>query len=277
MRARLLAISKQKGEEFELTLTRFAVERMLYRLSISSYADSFVLKGAMLFELWMGGAHRATRDADLLGLGNPDIESIRRIFAELCGIECDDAIFFSADSITVEETRTLQVQPGMRVFIGSILESARSRIQLDIGFGDAITPPPTYTEYPATLPDMRGPQIYVYPPETVFAEKLHVIAKLGIANSRMKDYYDLYEMIHKMELNYILLRAAIKNTFASRDTAVPAKLPVGLGTEFSADAVKERQWNAFLNRTRLVSVDLKTVVSEIADFVMSLLAEMDQN
>ncbi len=277
MRARLLAISKQKSEEFELTLTRFAVERMLFRLSISSYADSFVLKGAMLFELWMGDAHRATRDADLLGLGNPDIESITRVFTELCGIEYDDAILFDAHSITVEETRAAQLQPGMRVFIGSILGNARSRIQLDIGFGDAITPPPTYAKYTAILPDMEGPQIYVYPPESVFAEKLHAIVKLGIANSRMKDYYDLYEMIHKMELDYVSLRAAIKKTFAARDTAVPAILPVGLSAEFSADPAKESQWDAFLNRTRLVSVDLRTLVSEIGDFVMSLLAEKDQD
>lgn len=216
VRTRLLTVSRKGGEEFELTLTRFAIERFLFRLSRSSYSDDFVLKGALLFELWMEKAHRATRDADLLALKVPDLELLRKAFTEICAIEVDDGVIFDPESLQIEATHESQRYPGARVILMAFLDTTRSRVQLDIGYGDAVVPPPIYQDYPPILSGMNGPRLRVYPPESVFAEKLQTIVKMGYTNSRMKDYYDLYTMINKVEWNFAALRESIRSTFSTR-------------------------------------------------------------
>ena len=177
-----------------LTLTRYAVERFLYRLSRSRHAEKFVLKGAVLFAVWARQPYRPTRDIDLLAWGDSSPDALRSLFQEICTIDVpDDALRFENDSIRISEIREEQDYPGQRVQLTAMLGKARIPLQVDIGFGDAVFPPPAVVRYP-TLLDLPAPEIRAYPKEAVIAEKFQAIVALGRGNSRMKDYADLYTM-----------------------------------------------------------------------------------
>jgi hypothetical protein len=170
-------------------LTRYALERLLYRLSQSRHAERFLFKGALLFDLWFDIPHRPTRDADLLGFGPADISHIEGVFRELCeaNIEPDDGIRFQTETVRAEEIRKDANYGGIRVTLIGILAGARCSIQVDVGFGDVVTPAPEPVDYPSMLPDLPAPILRAYPRYTVVAEKLEALVMLGIANSRMKD------------------------------------------------------------------------------------------
>ena len=270
IRQRLLDRARMRGEDFQLVLDRFAVERLLYRLSISSHRDQFLLKGALLFALWFDQPHRPTRDADLLGFGQPDPERLAVLIAELCAIEGDDGLRFDVGSMTVEPIREEAAYEGLRIRLLAFLGDARCHVQWDVGFGDAVTPAPADVTYPVLLEGMPAPRLRVYPRETVFAEKLEAIATLGIANSRMKDYFDLLALLREGAMDQPVLTEAIRATFQRRATALPDGVPFGLTDAFATDAQKQSQWNAFLRRNRLVAPDLKAVVDELRTFVRAL-------
>ena len=270
IRQRLLDRARGRGEDFQLVLDRFAVERLLYRLSISPYRDQFLLKGAMLFALWFDQPHRPTRDADFLGFGTSDPERLAAVARELCAARADDGLLFDANSIAVEAIREGASYDGLRLRLQAGLGNARCHVQWDVGFGDVVTPAPSEADYPVLLDDLPPPHLRVYPRETVFAEKLEAIATLGIANSRMKDYFDLLALVREDAMDPSTLATAIRATFERRGTEFPDGLPFGLTEEFSGDAQKQEQWNAFLRRNRLASTDLATIVAEIRSFVRAL-------
>ncbi len=225
VRARLLRLARERGEDFQLVLVRYANERLLYRLSKSRHASRFVLKGATLFGVWTGAPHRATRDIDLLGSGNASESHIREVFAEVIALDVeDDGLELDVDSMNVGPIRDGQEYAGLRVVLNARLTSAQLRLQIDIGFGDVITPAAVTLEVP-TLLDQPAPRLRVYPKETVIAEKLEALVQLGIANSRMKDFYDLAVLAESFEFEGESLVAAIRATFARRGTALPVGLP----------------------------------------------------
>ena len=192
VRARLLNRARETGQDFNLILIRYALERLLFRLSISAYADQFLLKGALLFDLWFDIPHRSTRDADFLGLGSTELPDLETIFRNICTVDAEDGVTFRPDTVQAAEIRKEANYAGVRVTLLGLIDGARSPVQIDIGFGDAVTPAPEEVQYPVMLPDFQAPKLRVYPRYTVVAEKLEAITALGIANSRMKDFFDLW-------------------------------------------------------------------------------------
>lgn len=269
VKQRLLNLCAKSGEDFQQTLTRYAVERLLMRLSKSVHHESFVLKGAMLFALWTGELHRPTRDLDLLGFGEPSHERLERVFAELCNVDVqDDGLEFVSDSVTVEAIREGQEYGGLRIKMTARLGQARISVQVDVGFGDAITPVAETVEFP-TLLGMESPKLRAYPKETVVAEKVEAIVQLGATNSRMKDFYDLLVISRTFPFEGELLRQALANTFARRATKLPSDLPVGLTEAFAMDEGKQKQWAGFLNRSGLDGErTLSGVVAQLVVFLV---------
>lgn len=248
VRARLLNVAKAQESDFNQVLARFALERILYRLTQSKYADRFLLKGALLFTLCYDMPHRATRDADLLGFGASDLESVAQVFREIAAVAVDDGIVFDPASVAVEEISKEAGYGGVRVVIAGELAKARCKTQIDVGFGDAVTPGPVDSIYPVLLDDLPAPRLRAYPTYTVVAEKLDAIALLGMTNSRVKDYFDLSVLLECETLDADLLAQAIKATFERRGMAVPTKLLVGLTDEFAHDASRQALWPSFIKR-----------------------------
>lgn len=263
VRARLLKFAKAEGADFNQVLIRFALERFLYRLSQSEHGERFLLKGALLFTLWYDMPHRSTRDADLLGFGASDLPSVAQTFREIVSVPSDDGLVFDADSVVVEEIRKDAGYTGARVTFRGELSGARCKTQVDIGFGDAVTPGPIEAVYPVMLDDLPAPRLGTYPVYTVVAEKLHAIALLGMTNSRLKDYLDLAVLLERESLDADTLASAIFATFNRRGMAVPAAWPVGLTDEFAADASRQSLWRAFLNKNGLTSGSLMDVVAQL--------------
>lgn len=216
VRARLLNLAKAEGSDFNQVLVRYTLERLLYRLSQSAHAHCFVLKGALLFTLWYDMAHRPTRDADLLGFGPSDLASIGQMFRDIAGVAVEDGIVFEPASVKVEDIRKESGYGGARVLITGELAKARCRAQVDIGFGDAVTPGPVQAVFPVLLADFPAPQLRTYPVYTVIAEKLHAIALLGMTNTRLKDYLDLSVLLEREALAPTILASAIAATFMRR-------------------------------------------------------------
>jgi len=263
VRARLLNLAKAQGVDFNQVLVRFTLERILYRLSQSEHADHFLLKGALLFTLWYDMPHRATRDADLLGFGASDLESVAQTFRDIASVAVDDGIVFDPDSVAAEEIRKEAGYTGARILISGELAKARCKAQIDIGFGDAVTPGPVDATYPVLLADLPAPRLRTYPVYTVVAEKLHAIALLGMTNSRMKDYLDLSVLLDRETLDTDLLGQALKATFERRGMAVPAELPVGLTDEFAHDPSRQALWQVFLKKNELALEPLSMIVDRL--------------
>jgi predicted nucleotidyltransferase component of viral defense system len=248
---RLLNVRDKTGENFNNLLVRYGLERLLYRLVISEHADSFVLKGAMLFTLWHGIPGRPTRDIDLLGLGHPTHERLRQIFTDACKAQVEeDGLEFDSKSIHTEDIRDDQEYFGVRIRLVGFLGNARIPIQIDVGFGDAVIPPPEKIDYP-TLLGLPTPRLLVYHPVTVIAEKVNAMVVHGFMYSRMKDFYDIYILLNYMKLDDDVLAEAIRATFQRRKIELPSELPVAFTPDFLADGNKETQWRAFLNRSKL--------------------------
>ena len=236
VRIRLLDRARKAGEDFQLLLTHFVIERLLYRLSQSDWRDEFVLKGAMLFRVWTDKVHRPTRDVDLLGRGDHSVSHVRQVFQNVCALAVeDDGLVFDADSVTAERIKEDQDYEGVRVHCRVRLENAEIVLQIDIGFGDAVTPRSTRITYPAML-EFPAPDLSAYPRQTVVAEKFQAMVALGIANSRMKDFYDLWVLARTFEFDGPTLSRAIQATFRRRKTDVPATPPLALTAAFATDA-----------------------------------------
>lgn len=275
VRQRLLNRAKETGQPNDLLLVRYALERFLYRLSISPHADRFVLKGALLFTVWGHDEHRPTRDADLLGFGASDLKHLEGVFGEVCAIGFEDGIVFEPHSVKAREVSEDKVYVGARVTFQAELAKAKIPVQIDVGFGDAITPGPETIEYPVLL-DAPPPKLRAYPVYTVIAEKFHAMVVLGEDNSRMKDFYDLWAISRRFELDSGLIAKAIAATFERRKTALPEGRPVALGAQFAESAAKQRQWEAFVRRNRLPAdgVKLEQTQEAIAGMVLPALESL---
>jgi predicted nucleotidyltransferase component of viral defense system len=270
VRARLLRLAHERGEEFQFVLMHFVLERVLYRLSISDRSGDFVLKGAMLLEALMDVRHRATKDLDLPGFGPNDPQRLVEVFRSILSTPVEpDGLEFLVDEITAEAIRDEEEYSGVRVYLTAGLDSARIEVHIDVGFGDAVTPAPRELRYPTVL-DMPPPVLRAYPIETVVAEKFQILCERGMLNSRMKDYYDLWTISRRFDLSVEPLARAIAATFARRETSVPVETPLGLTTAFAEDAAKAAQWRAFLKKGRLEggSPSLAEVDAAIEAFVM---------
>jgi predicted nucleotidyltransferase component of viral defense system len=270
VRQRLQNISRAGKEPLDLVLSRYAVERLLYRLSQSTYADRFLLKGAMLFPLWFEEMHRPTRDVDLLGFSENDEETLERIFKRLCEITVEeDGLTFDAKSVTAERIQEDAAYTGIRVTLLASLDKARIPVQADIGFGDAVTPSPEEVTFP-TLLGFPAPKLRAYPIYTVVAEKLEAMVSLGEANSRMKDFFDIWFLSHRFEFDGKLLAQAIQATFIRRLTALPEGIPLALSNEF-ADS-KATQWRAFLNKNGLPQSEFLQIITALRTFIAAPLS-----
>jgi Nucleotidyl transferase AbiEii toxin, Type IV TA system len=267
---RLLNLSQERREDFNLILTRYAIERLLARLAQAGYAGQFVLKGALLFAIWTGRLHRPTRDLDLLGYGDSSEEKLGKLFKDLCAVEMKaDGLVFDPDSVRVTEIREEQEYGGQRVHLLATLGRARIPLQIDIGFGDAVTPAAEQVEYPALL-ELPGPRLWAYPKESVVAEKLHAMVALGVLNSRMKDFYDVWTMAQVFPFDGHTLCRAIWSTFERRRTEIPSSAPAGLTAKFAGQADKIVQWKAFLARNRLDvgGAEFARVIDDLGDFLL---------
>jgi predicted nucleotidyltransferase component of viral defense system len=262
VRQRLLNLAHARGQPMELLLTRYALERLLHRLSLSPHRDRFVLKGAMLLATWFDEPHRATRDVDLLGFGDAAEDALLRTFREIMAVEVDDGVSFDLKGLRIEAIREEVEYGGSRLRTTAALAGARIPITVDIGFGDAVEPGVEDIDLPVLL-DMPSPHLRAYPPETVIAEKFHAMVALGRANSRMKDYYDVWMLMSVFKLEPERLRRAIVATFARRGTEIPAKVPDGLSDAFAADPGKQRQWDAFARNLSGPSPELALIIDEL--------------
>lgn len=267
---RLRNIAREKKTNLDFVLRRYAIERLLYRMSVSSHRDRFVLKGAMLFTAWLDDPFRPTQDLDLLGFGEAAVTAIAAVFREICAQEVeDDGLIFDVGNLEAGPIREGQTYGGVHVRTVAFLGKTRIPVQIDIGFGDAITPAAAELAFPALL-DTPAPILKAYPKETVVAEKFQAIAALGLANSRMKDYYDLLALSRLFAFDGATLCNAITATFARRSTELPEEPPAGLQNSFAADRQKINQWTAFTGREPLLLEvsDLASVTAEIRNFVM---------
>lgn len=265
IRARLLNKAKQDGLDFQFVLTKYALERLLYRLSISPEKDHFLLKGALLFDLWYDVPLRPTRDIDLLGFGLAEIPYLIDCFRSICRIEANDGIIFDSKSIQAAEIRKDANYSGIRLTFTGFLDGAKCPVQVDIGYGDPVTPAPESAVYPTTFEDMAAPKLRVYPTYTVIAEKLEAIISLGMANSRMKDYFDLWVILRNTEHDPKILTAALSATTDRRGTTKPLSMPTGLTERFGTDPQKITQWNAFVTRNKLTAESLPETVKYLSN------------
>lgn len=273
IRQRLLNESKRRGESLDYLMSLYARERFLVRLDASGHRDELVLKGATALTFWLEGRHRTTRDLDFLGIGDFDEESAARMIAAICDAEvAADGLIFLTKTIRVEPIREANEYHGVRVLFDADLAMARIRMQVDIGVGDVVTPRAKLTELPTLLEELVSPKLRVYPPETMIAEKLQAIVKLGIANSRTKDYFDLDALARSREFDGAILLDAVKRTFRRRRTALPTITPVGLSEEFFTDSQKVTQWRAFLKKSALSTVEFSEVGARLRAFLLPLLA-----
>lgn len=271
---RLLNVSRERGIGHELILRRYASERFLYRLSRSPHRARFMLKGAMLFSVWMKGGYRPTRDIDLLGSGAADIDSLKRAIGDICEERvADDGLVFDRDSIRIEEIREGDPYSGLRTKLVARLGNSRIPVQVDVGFGDAVASNSDEIVYP-TLLDFPAPQLRAYPKEAVIAEKFEAMVSLGMANSRMKDFYDIWAMSREFAFDGSTLAESIRKTFERRGTEMPHSTPLALSKEYAEEPGKSAQWSGFLRRADLTDsgVDLINVIGALAGFLMPPMA-----
>ncbi|MFM9939775.1 MAG: nucleotidyl transferase AbiEii/AbiGii toxin family protein [Hyphomicrobiaceae bacterium] len=265
VRARLLNLSRERNQPFQLLLTRYVLERLLYRLSLTAHRERFVLKGAMLMTAWLDNPFRPTQDLDLLGFGNPEPGAMLDVFGEVCRVVADDGVVFDHDALSVEQTREDLEYGGLRLKTNATLDGARIRVLVDIGFGDAVEP--QERDLPVLL-DLPAPRLRTYPPEAAIAEKFQAMVMLGRANSRMKDFYDIWMLARSDAFAIDALPRAIRATFDRRGTEVPDERPDALTLEFAADTMKQQQWTSFVENVAMHPGTLAGVIDDLAAFLM---------
>ena len=271
VRARLYNLAQREKRDFNLILTAFATERLLYRLTCSEYADRFVLKGARLFALWTDKPHRPTRDLDLLSFGDASPEALRQAFESICQTQVEaDGMTFDETAMTIDEIRLDQEYGGQRIKLTAYLAQARIPLQIDVGFGDVVTPEAQLLDYTPLLDTLPTPRIRAYSRETVLAEKLEAIVALGTLNTRMKDFYDIWTLANGFDYDGETLCRAIHATFHRRSTPVPSELPISLQPSFAEDEDRKGLWRGFLKRSAIdgsACGNFAAVLGKVRDFL----------
>jgi hypothetical protein len=246
IKARLLNRAKERGEQFELFLVRYACERFLYRLGASECRDKCILKGAGLLTLWMDDPYRATRDLDFLAIGSNDEASIRSVIETVCAVACpEDGLTFDLDSLDLSPIRAEDEYQGQRVVMRAYLGKAKIRLQVDFGFGDAVTPGPEDAVYPRLLDTLPAPRLRTYPRVVTVAEKFEAMIQLGRRDSRMKDFHDIWALSNTFSVDGPLLRGAIVACFERRGTAWTPAGPDVLASAFYGDANLQALWGDY--------------------------------
>jgi hypothetical protein len=249
IRQRLLNHAKAHGDDYQRILTRYAIERLLFRLSQTEAQDRYILKGAMLFVTWPEHVFRPTGDLDLLGYGNPDLTAVAVLFARICQVDVpEDGIVFDPASLQVEALREEGKYQGVRLSLRGRLGTAVIPVQVDIGFGDRVYPTPSRKIFPGLLPDMPAADVLMYPPETVVAEKFEAVVRFGEENTRLKDFNDIWVTTRTFSFDLATLAEAVGGTLRRRETAVPTETPVALMPQFAQTADKQALWTGFLRR-----------------------------
>ena len=261
-RQRLLNLARQEGQVFDVVLIAFGLVRLVYRLSVSDYRDRFVLKGGMLVMLWTADTGRFTRDIDFLAFGPDEEAALKEAFSTILAIDGGDGLIYDAANLTAATIREDQVYGGMRLRTTAYLGATQIPITVDLGFGDALGDPEYQIDH-ASLLDFPAASIRAYSPAAVIAEKFQAVVALGIANSRMKDFYDLWTLPKAVKNDSQELADTILGTFNRRGTAIPTTCPIGLSPAFSTEQGKETQWRAYSNGTSFEGKPLAEVTAEI--------------
>lgn len=275
IRQRLKNEAKRRGDLPDRILIRFAVERLLYRLSLSPYAHRFVLKGAMLFAVWSDQPHRPTRDVDFLGFGPGDTHEIETVFRYLMTMKITqpDCLVFDEKSLSTSAINEEASYTGTRVKLRAMLDSAVIPLQIDISFGHAVTPGPQTVQFTNLLTEFPAPAIRAYPIYTVLAEKIHAMVAGGMRNTRMKDFYDVWFLRNTPLLDQNQLKSAIQQTFARRQTPLPTTAPEAFSDQFAME--HQNDWQRFLARNDLKDPagSLRGVTQAVRDFAMPLFGQ----
>lgn len=263
VRQRLLNKARAEGRAFQELATLYAMERFLFRLGQSAHVDRFVLKGGLMTLTWAGEYGRVTRDIDLLGRGANSVDAVVDRLKDVLGHDVSDGLRFDLASVSGSEITAEAAYVGVRVRFTADLAGMVIPMQVDVGFGDAVVPPAQWVDYPQLL-DLGTPRLLGYPAEATLAEKLHAIVVLGLTNSRMKDYYDLWTAARLGVVTAAGLGEAVRHTFERRSTAIPVELPEGLTAAFAAEPTKRAQWAGFVRKSRLEAPPLAEVVEVVA-------------
>jgi predicted nucleotidyltransferase component of viral defense system len=263
IQTKLKQVAAEEKKSYQLILTRFFQERLLYRIFISPYKSHFCLKGGALLYAFEKEASRPTMDIDLLGLRiDNDLIHFKDVFLEICQIEdATDAVTFNLDTLTTASINKVDKYAGVRVKIEVKLGNIKQNLQIDIGFGDVVTPNPIEMDYP-TLLDMNSPKIQAYSIETLIAEKFEAMINLAEMNSRMKDFYDIYRLMLHKRYDLGILKQAIANTFERRKTDYVANHPL-FTSAFAENDNRLVQWKSFLTKSTLDTTILFTDVIKI--------------
>ncbi len=276
VKERLKNIAQSKNIRFDDILQFYAMERVLFRLSISDHADKFILKGALLFKLWRDDSFRPTRDIDLLGTTDNSEQNIKNIFENiLTTVVEDDGLVFLPETVETMLIKEDADYHGVRVSFKGILDTAKINMQVDVGFNDIIYPEPDSVEFPVIL-NFSNPKIRSYTKESVIAEKFEAMTQLGNQNSRMKDFYDIWIMSHSFDFDIRQLSEAVKITFDHRKTDLYANI-IAFSDEFPE--LKQIQWKAFLNKIRQndLSESFREIISDIKKFITPVIDPSDRN
>jgi predicted nucleotidyltransferase component of viral defense system len=267
--ARLRNQSDETNRPFAEILQYYAMERFLYRLSKTRYADKFILKGGLLFYVWDLPLRRSTRDIDFRGYVSGNRATLLKIMDEVLQVSTpEDGLVLDAQSVSVEETQIDADYQGIRVKLIALLERTRIPVQIDIGFSDELASKAETIEYPNILPDLKTVRMKGYPKESVVAEKFHAMIRHGDLNSRMKDYYDLWLISETFEFDGLSLQNAIEATFNNRDTDIPDDRPSPLSDDFAR--ANQTRWVNFLNKMELKDTqaeDFERVLETIWKFL----------
>ena len=258
------------GKTFQEALTAYGLERTVYRLSISEYKERFTLKGGIfLYALFDGEFARTTRDIDLLAQNMPnDVEDMKRVFENIFSIECDDALKFDQGTLDVKNITEFKEYHGVNVSIMAYLDKTRVPVSIDIGFGDVIYPSRVRMNFPVLL-DMDVPEIYAYSIPSVIAEKFEAIVSLEDANSRYKDFYDIYILADRYDFDGMELKEAVKETFEHRGTGFDDIF--AFKDDFLASEIHQIRWKAFLKKKKaMVNVELEDVVRLIKAMLLPI-------
>lgn len=268
VRQRLLNKARASGRPFNELLQYFAMERFLYRLSKSVHADKFVLKGALVFTVWQAPVTRPTMDIDLLGITGNSVDAIAAIAKVVCGQDVEpDGLAFDPGSVEAARIVEDADYAGVRVRLRGTLGVARIAMQLDIGFGDVVIPKPEPVDYPAIL-DFPAPALKGYSRESAIAEKFETMVKLGVLNSRVKDFFDIWLLSRQFNFDGPILTQAVAKTFVTRGMVMPVS-PVALTGVFANEPAKQTQWQGFIRKSslRAAPASFVEVVEGISNFL----------
>ncbi len=278
IRGRLLSLSRQRSEPFQSVLTRYINERLLYRLSRHPEAKQYALKGAMLLATWPEQTYRPTLDIDLLGHGDSSVSAVRNLFASVIAIDAaEDAVSFELATLRVEPVREHERYAGLTVRVDARLGTAKVPVQIDIGFGDHVHPRMYEGDYGLLLPGLPAVRLRMYPKETVVAEKFQVMLDLATANSRVKDYYDIWVATQYLEFDLIETTIAVRGTLERRGTAIPVGVPEALSDAYGTIVEQRGWWSGFLRvrpPTRLPP-PFPEILETLRAFFGQLLASID--